>query len=105
MRDIFAKPLNRETVIRRMAAGDVVRLVDATRKALPRTMANKWHHGFLQDIFIQLDGGYRLNLSPKQVGHFLRCADLASVFVGQGNFQPQNKENSHAPPERRHSQN
>lgn len=62
-----------------MNASTCVRIIDATRKRLPRTVSNKWAHLFLDDVRDQLKGGYRATLTPAQTGHLLRTVDHAGV--------------------------
>lgn len=85
MADLFARKIEtRETAIMRMTPSEAAGFIDATRKRLPRTSANRWSHNFLDDIYGQMDGGYRQTLTPAQVGHLLRAADHADIEINNG---------------------
>ena len=76
-------------IVRTMAPSTCVAFVSETRKALPRTVAMKWQHGFLKDIEGLLSGGYIATLTPRQTTHLLRTAEIAGVdfdeFLQAGN--------------------
>ena len=62
-----------------MPAETTVAFIAKVQRRLPRTLANKWNHLFLNDISRQIGGGYRQRLSTKQTAHLLMAADLAGV--------------------------
>ena len=62
-----------------MPAETTVAFIAEVQRRLPRTLANKWNHLFLNDISRQIGGGYRQRLSTKQTAHLLMAADLAGV--------------------------
>ena len=80
MPDLFHRPLaTRANIVRTMPPEVCASFIGEIRRALPKTVAMNWQHRFLRDAEELLVEKYVLNLTPRQISHVLRCADIAGV--------------------------
>ena len=92
MTSLFAEKIDTPTHrLRQSNPETVAAFIRAVRKSLPLTILTNFAHRFLTDVGVQINDGYRKNLSPKQAGLLLRFADQAGV-----DFATFEKENTHA---------